>query len=129
MKDFKYYNDAGPYPHKSDFEKVFVYKSGEVLVYGLPVDNFTDEMRKQFKQDDAFITHELDREGFQAQKAAYQERTNELQEEFKRDLFEEFGVTNNPKADQLYGICFMRNHSGGYSDVMSIFSDFVDLIR
>jgi len=49
--------------------------------------------------------------------------------EFKKDLFEEYGVENNPKADKAYSIAYDHGHSGGYNEVAGYFGELVELIR
>src|SRR5476651_581867 len=129
MKDYKYYENAGVYPAKEDFKTVFVYKAGGVLVNGVQYSSMPKADLTKHANANDMIEVVMDKDAFNAAVTIYQTRQNELEAEFKADLFEEFGVTGNAKADQLYSVCWMRNHSGGFSDVLSIFSDFVDLIR
>ena len=48
---------------------------------------------------------------------------------FKKDLFEEYGVSNNPKAEQCYNIAYEFGHSDGYYEIAHYFSDIVELIK
>jgi hypothetical protein len=60
---------------------------------------------------------------------AFREAERYLAECFKRDLFEELGITNNPKAEILYRIAYDLGHSGGYSEVYGYAQDLVELIE
>ena len=52
-----------------------------------------------------------------------------LEEEFKRDLFEDLGITNNPKAEKLYSKAWELGHSAGYSEIYLDAQDLVELIE
>jgi hypothetical protein len=60
---------------------------------------------------------------------AYRESERYLAECFKKDLFEDLGITDNPKAEKLYLIAYDLGHSSGYSEVYGYAQDLVDLIR
>lgn len=64
-----------------------------------------------------------------ALRRAYREDESRLYDEFKADLFECHGVTNNPKAQRAFEIAWDHGHAGGFSDVETYFSDLVDLIK
>lgn len=51
------------------------------------------------------------------------------EEEFKRELFKFYEVTDNPKADKAYIIAWDFGHSCGYSEVNNYFMDLVELIK
>jgi len=55
-------------------------------------------------------------------------RWTEREQEFKNDMFEYFGVSDNPNADKAYSIAYERGHSDGFSEIYGNFSDLVDLI-
>lgn len=61
--------------------------------------------------------------------AEYHRRICQLNEEFKQDLFAEYGVTNHPKAERVFELAYQYGHSAGYSEVMFYFGDLVQLIR
>ena len=44
----------------------------------------------------------LDEVSFNAHMGHYQEENLRLQEEFRRDLVEEYGMTNHPKANKIF---------------------------
>lgn len=59
----------------------------------------------------------------------YNNETVENEQKFKRDLANEFEVSNNPKADLLYGKVYEKAHSYGFSEIYSVYSDLVELIK
>jgi hypothetical protein len=50
-------------------------------------------------------------------------------EEFKKDLFEHFGVQNHPKRETCYHLAYEIGHAHGYSEVLYHFTDLVELIK
>lgn len=60
---------------------------------------------------------------------AYAKERGRLEQEFKEDLLEENGVTDNPKADLCYQKAWEIGHHGGLSEVEIVFSDLVELIQ
>ena len=60
---------------------------------------------------------------------AYWEDQRRFTEQFKKDLFEELGITNNPKAEKLYSISYDLGHSSGFSEVYNYAQDLVELIQ
>lgn len=50
-------------------------------------------------------------------------------ETFKRDLFEDFEVSNNSRKDRAFELAWDRGHSCGYTEVYNCFADLVGLIK
>jgi len=59
---------------------------------------------------------------------AYREETLQLVELFKQDLFIDLGIENNPKREKLFRLAWEMGHSSGYSEVVGIADELVDLI-
>lgn len=130
MKDFAYYSKVGiSYPAREDYTKVYVYSKGVTLVDGMNLQAMPKSDIALHEKEGHIIEKAFDKEAFDAARKAYYDAENVLHQEFKKDLFEFHGVTDNPKAETLFARCWDRNHSGGYSDVASIFSDFVEVIQ
>jgi hypothetical protein len=127
MKPFDYYGTVDvPYPVESAFRTFLVGgKGGGTLWQGKGVS--LTEVQKLFP--DKCIESSLDREAYDKAVVAYCDAVDKKVEEFKRDLFEEFGVTDNPKKDRCYTIAHEEGHSSGFSEVYSEFSDLVELIK
>jgi hypothetical protein len=67
-------------------------------------------------------------ESAKKQNELYDAETKRLYNLWKKDLFEEYGVTNNPKVEKAYTLAYDYGHSMGYSSIESYFSEFVELI-
>jgi hypothetical protein len=61
-------------------------------------------------------------------KTAYNAETARLMQQFKADMFEDLGITDNPKADKLYAKAWDYGHSSGLREVYNYAADLVDLI-
>ena len=130
MKDMQYYRNTGvAYPGRDQYTKVFVYKAGLVLVDGLLQSVMPPADIKLHQQQGHTIEYVFDEQGYNAALLMYFSAEQSLQDEFKEDLFEECGVTKNPKAELLFSKAWNRGHAGGFGDVHSIFHDLVDLIK
>ena len=126
MKPFDYYETVDvPKAVESAFRTYLVRGKGGTLWQGKGVS--LTEVQKLFP--DRRIESSLDREAWDNAVVAYCDAADKREEEFKRDLFEEFGVTDNPKKDRCYTIAYERGHSSGFSEVYSEFSDLVELIK
>lgn len=73
--------------------------------------------------------NKLGRDAFKANRSAYQAETARLEGLFRDALFEQYGVTDNPKREKCYSLAWEHGHSAGYSEVANYFSDFVELIK
>jgi hypothetical protein len=51
-----------------------------------------------------------------------------LEELFRQDLAEEFGVETNPKTDLLFQIAYESGHPYGYNEIYLIYAEMVRLI-
>jgi hypothetical protein len=126
MKPFNYYETADiPYPVKSAYETIYVYRKGEILLQSVGVS--LTEVRKLYP--DALIETHLDKDAFKEQVSLHRTALAEKEREFIKDLFEEFGVTDNPKKELCYSIAYDMGHAYGFSEVYSKFSDLVELIK
>ena len=64
-------------------------------------------------------------EGF----AAYTKDGLDKADKFKKDLFDELGIANNPKREKLYAKAYQMGHAYGYSEIYGYASDLVELIE
>lgn len=62
-------------------------------------------------------------------RSKYYSEKAKLERQFKKDLLEELGVTDNPKANLLFEKAWELGHSHGLTEVVSYAHDLVDLIR
>lgn len=52
------------------------------------------------------------------------------EDRFKDLLADEYGLSRqHPKFEKVYGLAWQYGHSGGFSDVESYFSEFVELVK
>lgn len=66
---------------------------------------------------------------YTAKEIEYRQEENRLYELWKKDLYAEYEVTDNPKADQALSIAWRFGHPMGYREVEYYFGDLVELIK
>jgi hypothetical protein len=121
---FEDYKEKLPFPNKADFTIVHGYKAG-VVVFSIPLKDITDELKAS-----ASITENVtDKEAYEAARAAFRAETAALNEKFRDDLYDEYGVTGHPKAAMVFDKAWERGHSEGLENVANHFSDLVELIQ
>jgi hypothetical protein len=54
---------------------------------------------------------------------------NMVYDDFRRDLIEDRGLTNNPKVKMLYDKAWEMGHSSGFSDIIYYFDEMSELIK
>lgn len=59
----------------------------------------------------------------------YDAEEKQLRDLWINDLYEEYGVKDNPKADDAYHLAYEYGHDYGYSNIENYFSDLVELIK
>lgn len=128
MKPFNYYTSVPlPYPNRKDFYTFYVYDKGEVLATVSGTEMSRNRLAELYPN--ALIQGVLDEGGWKDAVGKYNDVSQSLEREFKRDLLEEYGVTNNPKADLCYQIAWDIGHANGINEVSYYFEAFVELIR
>ena len=91
-------------------------------------------MKKQFDVDfqppqNCVEEKVLDEISFNAHMKHYQEENLRLQEEFRRDLIEEYHMTGHPKANKIFDKAWEMAYSLGYEEVINYFGDLVELFQ
>ena len=128
MKLFDYYSKPQTaYPNKQNYIKYYVYDRGEVLWSAFGYEKSKAELEKEYP--DAVIQVVVDNEGYNEHKKQYGEEIHKLHEEFVNDLFEEFGVTDNPKRHKAFELAWEKGHANGFEEVYNEFYDLVELIK
>jgi len=128
MKPFDYYKkNPLPYPSKDEYTTVFVYSKGAVVWEGTYAEFRSRNDAGVFKG--MLIEKIVDESRLKVARQAYGVEESRLEQEFKNDLFEYHGVTDNPKAGKCYGIAYDYGHAYGYSEIASHFDTLVDLIK
>ena len=88
-----------------------VFKARDVLKgYGMTTE--------QVKDDDAY----------HAARDEYRETMEARHKKHREDLYEYYGVTDNPKADDVYAKAYDLGHAGGMGEVAAHFGELVSLI-
>lgn len=147
MKDFNYYGQVDvPYPERDRFKAFFVYSRGKIVCDGVTgetllataAEHFPDEAQKLtrlgaavrlFKSNGYIVEEVLDDDGYRAEESRWSEAKRAKQAEFKADLFQDYGVQGNPKAELAYEQAWDAGHSEGFGAVHDRFGDLAPLIE
>jgi hypothetical protein len=126
MKLFDYYSKPKTLnPNKLDYITYYVYDKGVVLWTGPTWEKNKSELKEEYPA--AIIQEVLDEDAYKAHQVEYKLEKEKLSKEFMYDLFEEFGVTDNPKRDKAFA--YAREKGNSYSEVYDVFADIVELIE
>jgi hypothetical protein len=126
--DFKKYKNTMAYPNHNDFEKHYGYYKGTVVFSG----NLQERNNfKDFSELGQCAVYEKVRDdvGYMKAHAEYNDEVERLTELFKKDLFEEYFVTDNPKAEACYSLAYQNGHAHGLKEIELHFDALVELIR
>ena len=128
MKDFNYYETTSiTYPRSTDYTTYYVYDKGKTIWHG-SYNEYKNNKDVSFPKGFTFQKI-VDSDALKEHAAKYREEYNRLLREFKEDLFEEFGVSQNPKREQCYSLAYEDAHSYGLESVYDKFSELVELIK
>jgi len=141
------------YPTREDYTRIFVYSHGKVLA-SITTGNIGEEAKRldeylatqdihtgitglshnfskikvELKKLGLTIETDVDQDALSYAKGEYNRTVGERIEVFRKELYEYYGVTENPKADAVYDKAYDRGHSAGLGEVSNIFGDLVELI-
>lgn len=128
MKPFDYYSKPQTlYPNKKDYITFYVYDRGSCIYSESALSNTKSSLKEDYPN--AIIQEVLDEGGYKAHQKQYGEETHKLHEEFVNDLFEEFGVSDNPKRYKAFHLAWEKGHANGLEEVYNEFYDLVELIK
>ena len=122
MKPFSYYQTTSvSIPKKDDYMTIYYYRKGVMV-----------GMKRQFETDyeppkNCVEEKVLDEISYNSHKNHYNEERIRLQDEFRRDLIEHYGITGHPKSDKIFNKAWDMGCSLGYEAVQEYFEDFVEL--
>lgn len=130
MKPFEYYSDnTEVYPDRREYTGVFVYDKGSLVWSGsLKEYGITLGSLKQ-KYPNYVIQKILNEEAYKEQRTKWNVENARLHNEFKEDIFEEFGFQDHPKRERVFELAWDRGHSSGFSEVYLVFEELVELIK
>lgn len=118
MKEFSYYTENCQFPSKLSIRKK-VYED-----FKFNPDNYDS------KSEEKRVIEELDKKAadIYMQNA---KRVKETYEEFKKDIFEEFEIENNPKRELFYQLAWFQacSHGESFEEVYDIIERWVELIK
>ena len=87
----------------------------------------SEQAREYAKALDQYENVELPEH--EAAYALYQARCAELATPFQDDLEEYYDMKGHPKAELLYWKSYERGHHAGFSEIASVYSDLVELVK
>lgn len=131
-------------PERDSFLSYYVYKTGTVhlqeasaaelhnfcLKQKIPVANVKAEGPRVALAALGFVVEEVFRkEHYNAARHAFGNELAKREGEFRTELFEQEGVSGNPRAEACYSKAYDKSHSVGFQEVASTFIDLVELIR
>jgi hypothetical protein len=114
MLDYSKYESTKKYP-----TTLFETKRAIAILEKHNLKGSTAEIERLQKELDALKQQEQDYK---------QERIN-LQNQWQQDMYELYGVTDNPKVDKAFSIAWDYGHSSGLREVENYFSEIVELIK
>ena len=128
MKPFEYYlKPQTTCPDRRDYTTFYAYDKGELLASG-PATNF---VKSKFKEahPDAVIQEVMDEDAYKAHRRKYNTESAELHAEFRNDLYQDYGVADNPKRLRCFELAQEHGSGFGLQGVYDCFEDFVELIQ
>ena len=128
MKPFDYYSkQKTDYPNKNNYYTFYVYDKGVVLWSGPNWEKDKAELKEEYPN--ALIQEVLDEDAYKARRQEYDVESAKLDREFQNDLFEDYGVSDNPKRFKCFELAWEHGHSSGLEEVYGYFGDLVVLIQ
>jgi hypothetical protein len=126
MKPFEYYSKLQvSYPNRMDYITLYVYDKGILLWSGPHYKKSKADLKEEYPN--AIIQEVLDNDSYLKHRDEYAKEKNRLHEEFKSDLYADFGVSDNPKRDKAFKLAW--EHAPALGDVYDYFADLVVLIK
>ena len=116
--DGKFYTSKLPYPERLR----------EPVLRDLKGKPPEEQIRLMDEHKKALEEYPRRRDAYQTAIKAHNEDEARLREEFKRDLFEELEISNNPRREKFWDKVWSQGHSSGLNEVLSIAEELVDLI-
>jgi hypothetical protein len=125
MKPYAYYQTTSvSIPRQDDYMTIYYYRKG--VMVGMKVGKVEDD----FEQPKNCVEEKvLDEVSYNAHMKHYQEEAKRLQDEFRKDLIDEYEITYHPKANQLFNKAWDMGCAGGLEEVEYYFRDLVELFH
>lgn len=144
MLNFENYENKCFYPDKKNYTTYSLMdSSGKNVIKNADIDIFLHQVTKHLNLPDltsknmfikvADTSHAIfkyfDKDEYLKHLDDYNKENQKMFYNFKNDMFQEYGVEDNPKVELLFNKCWDLGHSNGFSDVYYYFSELVDLIK
>ena len=132
--NFDKYINRKDCPAIADFTHTYYYSGGKAVAVKEPDGNhyliLSDGSRRWTDKVPRHGAHEkvVDTESYNALRNEWDAEESRLYELFKQDLFEELGISDNPRRRLLFTKAWERGHAYGYAEVYNVALDLVDLI-
>jgi len=126
MKPFGYYDKPQTlYPNKKDYITFYVYDKGACIYSESALSNTKSALKEDYPN--AVIQEVVDDDAYKAHLKEYKDECSKLRQEFVNDLFEEFGVSDNPKRNRA--LHYAEEKGDSYNEIYDVFCDIVELIK
>lgn len=142
------------YPTREDHTTLYVYYRGESLgsITQLTMDDTIEDivdrvvklgadvdiasilsvgyrhLRSKLQESGVTVELVIDTEAYKQAKIDHNTVIGQRIEKFRLDLYEHYGVSENPKADRVFEKAYDRGHHAGFGEVAAEFGELVDLI-
>lgn len=118
--DFDLKQKSITYPDKKDYTKYYFYLHGELVG-----ESNKDHIDKEY----AVKEKVFDLAEYKKARDASSQRSAQVENEFEQWLFNELGISDNPKRHKLYSIVYDNAHYAGFEAMYNEAMDLVELIK
>jgi hypothetical protein len=111
-------------PRKDDYMTIYYYRRG--VMVGMKVGKIDEDFQPPKNCVEERVLDEL---SYNSHMKLYNEENIRLQEEFRNDLLEEYGMAGHPQATKIFNKAWDMGCSLGYLEVQEYFEDLVELFQ
>lgn len=125
MKPYSYYEtNSVSVPNEDDYMTIYYYQKG--VMVGMKVGKIDEDFNAPKNCVEERV---LDEVSYHAHLQHYHKENKRLQDEFRQDLIQKYGLTNHPKSDKIFNKAWEYGCSYGLSEVEDYFIDLVDIVK
>lgn len=92
-------------------------------------ENICNEVYTPVVRNPEYSLKKLDTEAYVKARQEYKAANEKCMQQFKVDCLKEVGLTDHPKADQIFAFAWSNWHADGLTDVLHYLRDLADLFR
>lgn len=119
--NFSKYKNTFTYPNCKDYSTTYYYKNGKVVATVTTGSlSIVDYSTKETV---------IDEEKFKKAEEEYYAEERRLADMFINDLFDDLGISDNPKRHLLYSKAYDYSHSDDYEEIYNVACNLVYLIK